>query len=629
MQALVLAGGLGTRLRLGDDALPKSLVPLCGSPVLDHILGWLAVEGVDDVVLCTSHRHESIEKAMGDGKRFGLRIRYSVEHIPLGTAGAARLAVGLLEERFLVVYGDVIADVGIAELVRAHRASGALATLVVHPNNHVFDSDRVVADAAGKIRSLVRKEDHAGAEAGALCSAALYVCERSLLESIPDDGVPRDFARDVFRALATQGAALFAYRTAEYLQDMGTVQRREQVESDLRRGIPRSMRRSALRPAVLLDRDGVLVEDLPYIRTPDQLRLIPGVAGALRRLNEERIIVACVTNQPVVARGEVSEEGLNTIHTTMEGMLGQQGVWLDQIFVCPHHTNAGFPGERPELKLACTCRKPLPGLVRQAEAALGIDRRGSILVGDRTTDLVCARAAGVLGIGVLTGAACKDRKHALSTETALVPGMQEAVALLLDTAPSWDRWLSEVLSARVVLIGGPSRSGKTLATNALRLRLEAQGVHVLHVSLDRFILPASERSAASTAAARDRLVEAGQALSRLLDGEAALFPNYDPQTRGRAPSALLQRSPGTVLLVDGVLALAVDVPGALRVTLNAPEELLLARRQSFYSWKGLEGPDLRAALDSRAEEQWSVASAANAASLRLTFDSSQRLVPAP
>lgn len=618
MQAVVLAGGRGTRLH-GAEGPPKVLTPLCGAPVLDHILGWLAPQGVRDAVLCTGHKAEEVERAVGDGSRFGMRVRYSREKSPLGTAGAVKAAEPMLAERFVVAYGDVIADVDLRALLAAHLASGALATLVVHPNDHPLDSDRVVTDARGHVLRFVRKDERAGPEAGALCNAALYVIERRLLERVPADGRARDFARDVFPMLVAAGEKIYAYRTAEYLKDMGTPERAAKVEQDLARGVPVAMRRAALRPALLVDRDGVLVEQVPHLKRVEDLRLIPGAAEALARVNRAGILAVCCTNQPVVARGELSEEGLHEIHRHMEGLLGAGAAWLDGIFYCPHHPDRGFAGERSDLKVACTCRKPMPGLIFQAEAALGIDRRASVFVGDHSTDLAAARAAGVLGIGVLTGYGCADGLEPLRPETPLVRDLAQAVALMLGTAPSWDPWIEEVRRARVVLLGGPSRAGKTVAAAALHLRLQSMGVPVLHLSMDRWILPHSVRVPGSRVAERTRYAEASQALARLVAGEAVLVPGYDPRTREAAPAEMVQWSGRGVLVVDGLLAAAVDLPGAMRVALCAEPSVLRARREAFYVWKGLDGAELRNAVDGRSEEHAAVLAAQARASLRLSL----------
>jgi histidinol-phosphate phosphatase family protein len=583
MQAIVLAGGKGTRLGASSDAPPKVIASLAGAPALDHVLAWLGREGVTDVVLCLGHRAEEIQRAVGDGARFGLRIRTVVEASPLGTAGAVKSAEGLLGERFFVVYGDVVCDVDLARMEQHHLERGALATLAVHPNDHPFDSDRVVTDASGKILRLVRKEDHAGPEAGALVSAALYVMDRALLARVPEDGVARDFARDVFPDLARAAEPLFAYRTTEYIKDMGTPARRDKVEKDLLQARPARMRLGADKPAVLTDRDGVLIADAPFITLPSQVELLPGVAPALGALNDAGVLAVCCTNQPVVARGALSFEGLHELHTLLEGKLGHEGAWLDGFYVCPHHPDRGFEGERPELKIACECRKPLPGLLLRAISFLGIDRRASVFVGDRTIDLRAARSAGVLGIGVLTGTALRDGKHPIAPETPIVPTFADAVSLVLQTVPSWKPHLDDVRRAGVVLLGGVSRSGKTVAASALSLALRAEGTPALHVSLDRFIQPLQARSASSTVRERNGFPQANARVNDLLSHAATLLPSYDPLRRDAAPGEMMTWADG-VLIVEGLLASTLEVPDALRVQMVAPRGALEARRRTFYAW---------------------------------------------
>ncbi len=623
----MLAGGRGTRLPGAPDAQdapPKVLAPIAGLPMLEHVLGWLAREGANDVVICVGYRAEEISRAIGDGARFGIRIRYSAENSPLGTAGAVANARALLDEKFVVAYGDVLADVDLAAMWRAHARSGAAATLAVHPNDHPFDSDRVVTDVNGRVRRLVRKEDHAGPEAGALCSAALYIVERALLDGVRGDA-PSDFARDLFPSLLAAGEILFAYRTSEYLKDMGTPERRARVEADVAAGAPARRRRRVPKPALLVDRDGVLVEDEPFIAHADKLRLFPGAAAALARVNRAGLPAACCTNQPVVARGLIDEAGLHALHLLMEGELGRAGAWLDGIFVCPHHPDRGFAGERPELKLECDCRKPAPGLICQAESAIGIDLRASIFVGDRTGDLGAARAAGCLGVGVLTGAACRDRARPIDAETPLVATLADAVALFLDGAPSWRPWLDDIRRAGVVAIGGPSRAGKTVAAAALGLAL---GGEVLRVSLDRFIRPASLRRANAPAAERLGLDDAARAIASLTAGRATLLPGYDPLTREAAPSEVVTWNRREVLILDGILANTLDLPGAFHVSLDAPVETRAARRRAFYEWKGLAGDELERAARGHADEESLALDRARRVRLRARLDENFRLVEA-
>ncbi|HWE28706.1 MAG TPA: HAD-IIIA family hydrolase [Polyangia bacterium] len=552
MQALVLAGGRGTRLH-ERGAPPKVLTPLAGLPMLTHVIGRLAAEGVDDIVALIGHRGDEVAAALADA-RLGVRVRWRVEANELGTAGALEAARELCAERFFVVMADVLADVDLRALMAAHRRTEAWATLVAHPNDHPFDSDRLVTDASGRVIRIVRPSQTAGIDAGALCNAGLHVVERAALDFI--GATPCDLTAALWPALIAAGKRVVAYRTAEYLKDMGTPERRARVDADLRAGVPARMRRGAFRPAVLFDRDGTLVEDRPHIARAEDLVPIGGAGAALRRLNEARIATALVTNQPAIARGELDEDGLHRLHTLLEGQLARDGGgWLDALFVCPHHTDAGFAGERPELKIECDCRKPRPGLLHQACVALSADRRATVMVGDRTADLEAARAAGVLAIGVSTGAACRDGRHPVAAETPLVPSVAEAVALVLDTAPSWRPWLERARRAGAVALAGPPGSGTTVVAAGLRLALGAEGVGSLHVSLERFV-------------ARGLGIDvARQAMVALADGESVLLPGYDPIARAPAPSTIARWDRRDVLIVEGVHAHEAAPSGALAVAL--------------------------------------------------------------
>jgi histidinol-phosphate phosphatase family protein len=192
---------------------------------------------------------------------------------------------------------------------------------------------------------------------------------------------------------------------------MGAPARLQRVEADWRAGKIRSASPSAARPAVFLDRDGTLNEDRPFINRAADLELIPGAGPALRRLREAGFLLIVVTNQPVIARGEATEAEVADIHRKLEWELGKSGAYIDALYLCPHHPDGGFPGERAELKIACDCRKPATGLVNQACHDFGIDRAASWMVGDSTRDVELARRAGLISVLVRTGNAGQDGRY--------------------------------------------------------------------------------------------------------------------------------------------------------------------------------------------------------------------------
>lgn len=184
------------------------------------------------------------------------------------------------------------------------------------------------------------------------------------------------------------------------------------------------------RPAIFLDRDGTLNVEKGGIRRPQELELIPGVADALIALREAGFCLVVVTNQSIIARGEASESDLAAVHHRLETELGNAGAYLDGIYVCPHHPDRGFPGERVELKIACDCRKPAIGLVERARSDLGIDLSASWMIGDQTRDVEMARRAGLSSILLLTGAAGRDGQFQCAADY-VAPDLRRAVAVIL------------------------------------------------------------------------------------------------------------------------------------------------------------------------------------------------------
>ncbi len=150
-----------------------------------------------------------------------------------------------------------------------------------------------------------------------------------------------------------------------------------------------------MRPAIFLDRDGTLNFDYGWITSPAKIELLPGAGEAVRAINNTDYLAVLVTNQPVIARGEVTFEELDQIHQTLTSLLAQEGARLDAIYYCPHHPHAGVAGERAEYKIQCHCRKPAPGLLEEAARDLNIDVSRSWMVGDSERDLGAAAAFGI------------------------------------------------------------------------------------------------------------------------------------------------------------------------------------------------------------------------------------------
>jgi NDP-sugar pyrophosphorylase family protein len=222
-QVAILAGGKGTRMS-GYSDIPKVLLPINDQPILVHQLLWLKSAGFNEVFLCLGHQADLVEKQLGDGSEFGIKIHYRVENEARGTAGAVADLTDEIEDSLLVVYGDLFVNLDCTKLLAFHSRHDGLATLVVRHTDHPEDSDIAELDPSGRVLGVGRLAD--GEVTGDIGCAAVWVIRRALLEDVPRSGIV-DFSRDIFPAVANRGGKMMAYKTAEKIMDVGTPQRYE------------------------------------------------------------------------------------------------------------------------------------------------------------------------------------------------------------------------------------------------------------------------------------------------------------------------------------------------------------------------------------------------------------------
>lgn len=507
----ILAGGMGTRLRSRTGTLPKPMAPVLGRPVLEHLIDLCARHGFRDIALLVHYEHETIRAHFGNGERFGVCLHYCTESDARGTAGALHDALYHLDDRFLVLYGDTYADVNLRRFWDAHVESSADATLLLHPNDHPHDSDLVEVDANNRILAVHAYPHPTGTALANLVNAAMYAMQKTGLEQIIPLKGRFDLAKDSFPIMITAGLHLQGYISPEYIKDMGTPERLDKVERDVIFGLPERLSDRHLRQAVFLDRDGTINREVNHLKSPDQLALLEGAGDAVRRLNRAGVLAVCVTNQPVLARGDVTNACMRAIHNQLDHLLGGCHAYIDRLYLCPHHPDSGFPGEVPALKMLCDCRKPATGMIDQAVREMQISRRESWLVGDSTSDIRAGRDAGLRTILVRSGNAGRDGKYAVTPDYVvsdlaaavdwILNGHAQILSDLLPIVPA-------ALQSRVILIGGPARAGKTFASQGLLEHLRALGRTTHILTLDSWFTPS------------DRWVDGGGVLQRY-DLEAA------------------------------------------------------------------------------------------------------------
>jgi D,D-heptose 1,7-bisphosphate phosphatase len=421
----ILAGGKGARLASVAPDLPKVLVPVGGKPVMAHQLELAAAAGIREVWVFAGHLGKKMLAFLRDtgmGAQFGLHVQLVEEDMPHGSAGMLLSYVEQLPWHFLVLNGDLMLAVDLQRMARRHFESRACLTVLAHPNDHPDDSDLIETDADDWVTAVHPYPHPPDAGFANLVNAGLYVASRhAICRYSSDRSLNRtsyrheDFGKHVLPEAVrrarecTDTGGVLAYRSSEYIKDMGTPERLQKVEADWQAGRISLAAPPGGRPAVFLDRDGTLNID-KGVRSPADVELFPGVGGALRTLREAGYRLVVLTNQPVIARGEVDEAQLALIHRRLQWELGKEGAFLDAIYVCPHHPEGGHPGERGELKLECDCRKPATGLCERACTELGLDKRRSWMVGDQTRDIEMARRAGLRSVLVRTGVGGSDGK---------------------------------------------------------------------------------------------------------------------------------------------------------------------------------------------------------------------------
>lgn len=400
MKTVIMAGGKGTRISSVASDIPKPMIRIEGKPVLEHEMECLRDQGFKDIIITVSHLGDIIMNYFGNGsgispytkKPFGVHIEYYFEKEPMGNAGALFEIKDKLTADFLLLNADSVFDVDFERLVAYHRQKNGLATLLTHPNSHPYDSGLVVADADGSVQQWLAKEDSRPLYYKNRVNAGLHVLSPKLLGMRPNTAKV-DLDRQILKPLAGTGK-LFAYDSSEYVKDMGTPERYELVCADFSAGRIQAKNLKNRQKAIFLDRDGTINKYVGFLRDIENFELLPGVAQAIRKIDASGYLVIVVTNQPVIARGEVSPEELQKIHNKMETLLGQEGAYLDGIYYCPHHPDKGFAGERPEYKINCDCRKPKPGLLLKAAQDLNIDLSQSWMIGDGENDVKAGTNAG-------------------------------------------------------------------------------------------------------------------------------------------------------------------------------------------------------------------------------------------
>jgi D,D-heptose 1,7-bisphosphate phosphatase len=586
-KAVILAGGKGTRLKSISKTIPKPMMPVAGKPLLEYQIELCKKYGLEEVILIVNHLKDSIIDYFGNGEKWGIKVSYFEEPSPLGTVGGVKEIEDELTEDFLVLYGDVIMEMDLQRLYDFHRNNKSDVSLVVHPNDHPYDSDLVEVDAEDRVTHFHSKPLNPEKIYHNLVNAAAYVFSPKILKYL-EKGKKADFGKDIFPNLLNK-LNVFAYNTTEYLKDMGTPDRLEKVTRDVTSGKLANRSLSKKQKAIFLDRDGVLNYDTDLIHRTEDFTLYDYTAETVKRINQSEYLAIVITNQSIIARGLTNLKGLDDIHKKMEWELGEQRAYLDAIYFCPHHPHGGFEGEVPEFKKECSCRKPKPGMILEAAERFNIDLSQSFMIGDSERDAGAGRAAGVTTIGVMTG---HGVKKAEVLPEYFVANLPEAIDLILGDQLKVDvKRVEQILPKKeklIVSIGGNSRSGKSTLASALSQSLVKGGKSVFRINLDDWILPKGQREKEIDVYSNFQLPKLEQDVKSILSGTEVTIDAYIPHHDRKAAKKTYAYNNEDVILIEGVVALSSEELlnlSDIKVFKDISTFMLKARLQRFYNWK--------------------------------------------
>ena len=402
VKALILAGGKGTRLaELTKNLIPKPMVSIDGKPILERAVMQLKRYGVTDIFMSVGFLNEKIRDYFGNGEKFGVKIEYIIEDEPLGSGGALFFVKDKINSDLIVCPGDVIFDVNFDKLVNYHRQKNALITLFAHPNIHPYDSDLIMTDNEMRVTEINKKNSERNFFYKNLVNAGIFVLSPdtlSFFKELKAVNMEHDFVSSFIGS-----GRVFAYKSAEYVKDVGTIERFAAAEKDLKNGVVAAKNSENQQKAIFLDRDGTINKYKGFITDINDVELLPFVSDAIKKINASGYLAIIVSNQPVIARGECTFDQVNAMFDKIETLLGKSGAYIDGIYYCPHHPHSGYDGEVRELKIKCDCRKPEIGMLRRAEKDFNLDLSKCVMIGDGEIDVKTGKNAGIPTVLVKTG----------------------------------------------------------------------------------------------------------------------------------------------------------------------------------------------------------------------------------
>ena len=368
-QAVILAGGVGERLRPLTYTTPKPMVLINDRPFLEYLIDLLKQNGISEVVLLLGYLHEKIVDHLGDGSNFGINIKYSIGDVSFETGKRIKDAEDLIQDQFLLMYCDNYWPLDLKRLMELHDKNRTSATVTAYTNKDGITRNNMYVDENGYVVKYdkSRKDKNLnGVEIG------FFIVDKKVLGLMPDDNF--SFEKVVLPRLIEK-RQLSCYLTDHRYYSIGSLERISKTEKFLQ-----------AKKIIFLDRDGVINEKAPkadYVKSWNEFEFLPGSIDAMKLLAENNYKMFIISNQAGIARGAMTEHDLKEIHRNMEKELEKHNVEIEKIYYCPHGWDDG-----------CECRKPKPGMLFKAAREYDLDLSKSLFIGDDERDLQAGNAAG-------------------------------------------------------------------------------------------------------------------------------------------------------------------------------------------------------------------------------------------
>jgi histidinol-phosphate phosphatase family protein len=369
-QAIILAGGMGLRLRPYTYDNPKAVVPVNGTPFLGYLINLLKANGIEEVVMLLGYMPEKIQEYLGDGSKFGIKVKYSIGTVDHPTGTRVRNAKDLADDTFILMYCDNYWRMQLNALQDAHTNSDdALVTMTVYTNHYGFTKNNVFINDRGYVTVYDKKRVTPGLHG---VDVGFFIVDKKAFDYMPAEDFWLDL--DFFQKLIDLGK-LAGYRTDWPYYSLSTPERLQMTERLL-----------GPQKVVFLDRDGVINKTMArgeYVRNVSEFKFLPGAKEGIKLLNDHGYQVYVISNQAGIGRGLMTDADLFEVHKYMEKELVKIGAHIDAIYYCPHKVEDN-----------CLCRKPKAGMLYQAAMEHHIDLERATFIGDDPRDQEAGRTAG-------------------------------------------------------------------------------------------------------------------------------------------------------------------------------------------------------------------------------------------